>query len=286
MVKSKNDLAAMAIKDALRIRRQITRHFEKPICIYDAVESLGVTVRFVDISSMEGMYSKVPGPLILLSSGRPAGRQAFTCAHELAHHHFDHGTKVDQLLADKESNDPKEFIANCFAGAVLMPQTAITNAFAIRNWSVKSPSATQVYVIANYLGVGYETLLTQMDVALRLIQRPVRLDLMKQKLGDIRMELTGGGNSQNLIVVDQYWMSRPVDIQVDDFVLLPHGTTKEGHCITKVMESSKGVLFRGVASGIGRFVNSGLGWTSFVRVSRNMYVGLNEYRHLEDSQDE
>jgi hypothetical protein len=66
---------------AIKMRQSLGIGILAPICPYDLAEQLGVEVRFVDITSMEGMYFKTSNPHILLSSHRPPGRQAFNCSH-------------------------------------------------------------------------------------------------------------------------------------------------------------------------------------------------------------
>ena len=83
------------------------------------------------------MYYKSPEPHIILSSLRPAGRRAFTCAHELAHHFRGDSVHVDELVEQWKRPrrfDPKEFAADCFAGALLMPKMAVERAFALHEW--------------------------------------------------------------------------------------------------------------------------------------------------------
>jgi Zn-dependent peptidase ImmA (M78 family) len=63
-------------------------------------EQEGVEVRFSALPSAEGIYS--PGkPVIVVSSLRPAGRQAYTGAHELGHHIYGHGEQFDELVEDR-----------------------------------------------------------------------------------------------------------------------------------------------------------------------------------------
>jgi hypothetical protein len=64
---------------------------------YAAAESFRLRVTF-SATSMEGFYFKPAN--ILVSSLRPVGRRAFTCAHELGHHWFGHGSTIDQLQED------------------------------------------------------------------------------------------------------------------------------------------------------------------------------------------
>ena len=108
------------------------------ICVYDLAQRLGIEVRFMDTPSMEGMYYGGSDPYIIISSLRPPGRRAFTCAHELGHHIRGDGMHVDELVEQRKRPviDPNEFAADCFAGALLMPKMAVERAFAIRKWNI------------------------------------------------------------------------------------------------------------------------------------------------------
>src|SRR6266567_4234154 len=97
-MEQRRSLVMDAADAALRMRQSAGLGIWTPMCIYDVAEELGLEVRFVDISSMEGMYCKTATPLILVSSLRPSGRQAFTCAHELGHHIYKHGCAVSALI--------------------------------------------------------------------------------------------------------------------------------------------------------------------------------------------
>src|SRR5438874_2727281 len=134
-----NDLVMMASRKAGNIRRRHKFTAYQPINVFDLCFDMGITVRFVEIN-MEGMYVSRPDgslPQILISNQRPLPRRAFTCAHELGHHLFEHGTKVD-ALADGTSKkyDGHEFLVDTFAGALLMPVTAVLTEFAKRDWSI------------------------------------------------------------------------------------------------------------------------------------------------------
>ena len=79
-------IARQAMAAALRTRLSLGYGLEHAVCVYDLAEKLGVEVRFLDVPSMEGMYSSASSPTIIVSSLRPFGRRAFNCAHELGHH--------------------------------------------------------------------------------------------------------------------------------------------------------------------------------------------------------
>src|SRR5438477_6995054 len=107
---------------------------KSPICIYSVCDALGVIVRFNNIN-MEGMYQKGTPPRIHLSSRRPLPRRAYNCAHELGHHVFGHGSSIDELREDAKDHpweDPKEFLADTFAGFALMPIMGLRHAFTAR----------------------------------------------------------------------------------------------------------------------------------------------------------
>jgi len=81
-------LAKSAAARALRIRAEVHAKPWEAIDVFDVAQQLGVEVRFTKISSMEGMYLRQDAPVILIASERPAGRQRFSCAHEIGHHAF------------------------------------------------------------------------------------------------------------------------------------------------------------------------------------------------------
>ncbi len=48
-------------------------------------EQRGCEVRYLSLSSLEGVYTPNPRPIIVLGSERPAGRRAYTISNSLAH---------------------------------------------------------------------------------------------------------------------------------------------------------------------------------------------------------
>src|SRR4051812_18605233 len=109
-------LAKDALWSACRVRREAGLALRSAICVYDLAQGMGVEVRFIDLASMEGTYSRVPQPTILISSLRPPGRQAFTCGHELGHHIYGHGFRIDELMSEGHGAkaDGDEFLVDCF----------------------------------------------------------------------------------------------------------------------------------------------------------------------------
>jgi Zn-dependent peptidase ImmA (M78 family) len=285
----RRSLVMGAADAALRVRQSMRLGIWIPICIYDVAEELGLEVRFVDISSMEGMYCKTATPLILVSSLRPSGRQAFTCAHELGHHIYKHGTRIDELVDQptaKSRFDPEEFLADCFAGFLLMPKSAISRAFATRGWDVRSCTPLQLYTIAGAFGVGYTTLIQHLSTTLNLLPRSRVSELVRVSPKQIRSVLLGRGTREDLVLVDTQWVGRAIDIQVGDLVQLPADVVSEGLCISLSEQGKEGLLFRGAAPGVGRFHQPSTGWSASVRVSRRDYIGRSIFRHLEEADDD
>ena len=114
-------LARRALRAAMQLRRSLSIAHEMPINAFQLAGSLGIDVRFLDVPSLEGMFVRDPGPVLLLPSTkhRPKGRILFSCAHEVGHQQFDHGTKVDPDLGDAGRptvSGPDEYLVNAFAG--------------------------------------------------------------------------------------------------------------------------------------------------------------------------
>ena len=168
-------LAREALDASLDFRGRAGCDLGTPINVFDLCAALTPQVRvlFTDYS-MEGCYLRSDRPLIKVSALRPIGRRAFNCAHELGHHAFGHGSRIDELQADDEqgtSNDPEEFLANAFAGFLLMPKIAVRGAFTRRGWKAVDAQAPQVFTVACHFGVGYETLVSHLAYGLQEIPR-------------------------------------------------------------------------------------------------------------------
>jgi hypothetical protein len=276
-------LAKSAATRALRIRAEVHAKPWDAIDVFDVAQQLGVEVRFTKISSMEGMYLRQDAPVILIASERPAGRQRFSCAHELGHHAFGDGTRVDELF-DPNSETVRqddEVRADMFAGMLLMPKSAVDHAFSVRKLHPATANPLDFYRVACWLGVGYSTLAGHLHYALRSIiqERFAALDRFTPKA--IRESVLGQPTSEELVIVDEQWSGRPVDASVGDLLLLPPGTATEGPFCAKRAVLAHGVLYQAVTTGIGRF-ESPSGWAAFGRVSRKHYEGRSLFRHLEE----
>ena len=279
----KKDMARNAVIKALQIRKACDIEIHEAICVYDLVVKMGVKVQFDSIPSLEGMYVNGLLPRIILSSLRPAGRMSFTCAHELGHHCFEHGMQVDDLKDEQVESKfiTEEYIADCFASFLLMPKLAVSYAFTKRGWDASRCTPEQLYIVSSWLGVGYTTLAKHMSYSLNLLSQNYMSELCKISPKIIKAEVLGKEIKGNLIIVDEYWTGRPIDIQVGDLILFTGQIQFEGKSIESYSMPGKNT-FKAVCPGLSRLYSNNEQWASFVRVSRKEYVGQCRYRHLED----
>lgn len=283
----RRNLIRQAISAALRTRKTAGCGLDQAICVYDLAERLGIEVRFVNLPSLEGMYCDSPNPVIILSSLRPPGRRAFTCAHELGHHVLEHGVRIDEFVEHwgRRQFDSEEFMADCFAGALLMPKMAVSRTFAQRGWDAEKCTPAQAYAVSNYFGVGYTTVIHHMHLALKLLPESHALALLKVRPREAQGLLLGWQTTEPVYVVDSHWEGRPVDLEVGDLIFVFGNASLEGHCIQSISDRGAGRLFQATKPGIGRLVSKS-GWASFVRVSRHDFVGRSLFRHWEEVEGE
>lgn len=264
------------------MRKRLGVALEDPLSVIDFAERLGLEVWFVEIPSMEGIYQ--PGRrLILLSSLRPAGRQAFTCAHEIAHDEFGDGQQFDELVDTRTAvrrSDPIEFRAEAFAGELLMPKTTVTLAFKERKADPCTCTPEAFYAVSCWLGVGYTTLVHHSFAVLRIIDRTRRDNLLRLRLPQMRHRILGATCDAHLIVVDRHWRNRAADLQVGDRLVLPAGADIEGDCAQVIDRSASRTIAEAVRPGLGRTAVSD--WSAFIRVSRKAYHGRARFRFDEE----
>jgi hypothetical protein len=281
-VSYRDGLARRAVTEALRLRQRHDRAAAQPINPVDLALDAGVDVRFEAVGSLEGMYTP-DGPTIVLGSLRPRGRRAFTCAHELGHHVFGHGLRIDELFEGGGATarkDDSEFVADRFAAALLMPKLAVLHAFAVRRWQVATCTAEQAFTIAGVFGVGYTTLVGYLAGTLGVIDLPTAERLRKVAPKTIRTSVAGPDAVGGLVIVDDFWSGRPVDAELGDLVVVPIGASASDGLLKRVGDN----LFKAMATGTTRLLRQD--WDVVVRVTRANYAGLAAYRHLEETDDD
>jgi Zn-dependent peptidase ImmA (M78 family) len=288
-VNKSRELAIRALRAAAETRRKGHVSRDSPICIFDLAERLEVEVRFVDAPSLEGMYSHSETGTILLPSlhHRPPGRLAFSCAHELGHHIFGHGTRVDEYLrkqSRRRVTDPEEWLADCYAGYLLMPRSAVLDCFQRRGLSICNATEIDIYIIAGELGVGYRTLISHLRWSLRLLPSDRARMLARSTPKAIRAELLRECRYRHLTVVDSTWKSKAiaVDLRFGDAAIFPAGTRIDGQSVRISKNTETGVVVEGIQVGRSRAILANDDQAVFIRVSKADYVGRSIFRHLED----
>jgi hypothetical protein len=287
----RTELARTALKRALDCRQSNKIELKDSFCVFDVAEASGIEeIRFLQLPTLEELYWKDEKKL-LLGSLRPAGRQAFSCAHGFGHHVFGHGMCISAVNEGTKCRtgefQPNEFLAEMFAGFFLMPKTTVCNGFHRRGWDASRPQPLQTYVVAGWLGVGYTTLVQHMCGTLKLIDRRYADRLMAIKPAAVREHVFGRKKPGRMWIVDKHWTGRPVDVEVGDTIVLagdleltgvnlvPDGACRLGECVRSIAPGSSARIVAG---------NSDL--VLPVRVSRRDYQGRNIFRFDEDPDHE
>ena len=287
MSESQRQLATKAAVEARRIRSITNVQQVCPIDPVQIAEACGCQVWFKKLKSLEGMYAPEPRPVILLGSERPAGRRAYNCCHELGHHVFRHGYKMEELEEQKKScsKSPDEFLADMFAAFLLMPQMAVRKTIKDRGWSAANLSPEDIYALASYFGVGYTTIINHMTWTLNLISSGKAKALLNVQPREIKSRY-GADPSTEVVFVDNFWIGRAVDLEVGDTVILPPDVSvEEENDLEPIVRTHEALLCRAAQQGITRVFSDNNEWAANVRVSRKGYDGLAQYRFLSDTEE-
>jgi Zn-dependent peptidase ImmA (M78 family) len=172
MTTDRKVLARQALVAALQLRQDKQKGLTDPVCPFDLALDLEIDLWFKALPSLEGMYSSSPKPAIIIGTERPGARQSYTCAHEIGHHVFGHGTKVDEIKTGANPDapfDPEEFLAQSFAGFLLVPKLALDHACKKRRIKIQDIQPVDLYRLANYFGVGYTTLIRHLHYSLQCL---------------------------------------------------------------------------------------------------------------------
>lgn len=276
-------LALTAMHAATKLRRESGLGWVDPADPIDLAAKSGCEVFFCDQSSIEGLYSPNPKPTIVVGACRPAGRRNFTSAHELAHHIFSDGVSVDELT-DRSDRGPTELRADMFAGYLLMPAQLVRQAMRCRGIDAGSLTPSECMTISCYLGVGYLTLVGHLQYALRLLGQHDADILRKTTVRELKAE-HGCPGDRDLMIVDTHWGKRAISLEVGDYLGLPPGVVHEGRLEQRDGPAApRATVLEATATGYSRVVEPATGWAAHVRISRKQYVGLAEYRFLEDEE--
>lgn len=275
-------LALQAARVAANVRENLELPDDQPGCPYECAARLGLSVRFTDIN-MEGIYARSARPLILLSALRPLGRKKFNGAHELGHHVFGHGTRLDELqergnLASWQ--DPDEFLADTFAGHFLMPVIGLRGAFRRRNWDIAKATPAQMYSVACDFGVGYRTLVIHLAYGIAMLRAERARHLLSVSPKAIRTSILGPDAATPFLIASSKRTCPHIDAETGMMIVLPRDTIAETGHLERIMALPTATVFRANSPGIAQVRSQD--WRASIRISRKSYVGLAKYRHLEE----
>lgn len=99
-----------------------------------------------------------------------------------------------------------------------------------------------------------------------------------------RTDILNALTPEPLIIADRHRAASTLDAEVKTLLLLPPDAEVAGPGLAFERDLAAGRLFRAVKPGI---VQASAGaWAVFVRIAPEAYVGLAQYRHLEEDSDE
>jgi hypothetical protein len=161
-----------------------------------------------------------------------------------------------------------------------MPRAAVMDGFNRRGWNPQGLTSDQVFLIAGELGVGYETLLTHLNVVLEVLPDSILKDLHKISPKLIKSALIGKDWAGPLTVVDENWAGVAIDLEVDEYLIAPNSSEGDNELLAVPQSHCGQLIFSAKSSGVGQFKISGR--TIELRISRRHYVGPYSNRYLPD----
>ncbi len=215
-------LKTEAARRALTARKRFGFPLDSPCDVYELISKYGLSLRFTNISSLDGLYLN-DGLLgsINVSTLRPSGHQRFTAAHELGHFLFGHGAHLDEKIEDMESNSTEEAVADTFARHLLMPKRAVLVGFRRLGTTADVATPEQYYAVASWLGVGYSTLTQHTRWTLQLIDnaRLHQLTLKTpQQIKRRQAPAVSWAGRKELWPLASWWQGTNIHLQIGDVV--------------------------------------------------------------------
>lgn len=277
-------LARQAAFCAAKVRANQRLDFTAPIDIVSVAEACNCEVRFMSLPSLEGVYSPTPCPVIVVGAERPAGRRCFSCAHELGHHLFRHGMRLEELNAQRYACEkpPEEYLVDVFAGLLLMSSEALKRTLKLRGWHVDDLTPRRVFRLASYFGVGYMTMVNHMRWSLRMIPSSLHERLRKIAPKEMKADFDASPQAE-VVIVDFHWQHRAVDLEIGDTLVLPAGCQIDANkCLIPVAAYQNELTFVASATGYSRACHVAQDWAANIRVSSKHYQGLARYRFFRD----
>ena len=95
------------------------------------------------------------------------------------------------------------------------------------------------------------------------------------------MKLLNEKSDKGIALVDAHFEAKTLDLEVGMLAVLPLDSESQHRGFKPIREVPEGRVFEATAPGVGQVVSVARSWGAFVRITRQRYVGLAAYRHLE-----
>ena len=163
-----------------------------------------------------------------------------------------------------------------------MPKIAIDATFSKRGWDIRNENPEQFFIVAQELGVGYETLITNLEVNTKQLSKQQADKLKKVRLPYLRKLVAGFEVDFDVFHLSNSCARSKLDIEIGDVLIVPEGTKIESPCVQKFMKPK--IYFKGIAPGLTviKFASSK---SCELRVNRRKFCGLAHYMYLEETDD-
>jgi len=280
-------LGRKAASAANSTRLSLNYDLVEPVSAYEICADLDMIVRFVDVN-MEGLYEAGPPPRIFLSSERPLSRRHFTCAHELGHHVFNHGSRIDELQASSRAGSPKpadETLVDMFAGHLLMPTIGLNRSINRRKLNASDLNPIDVLHISSEYGVGYETLLTHLSFGMRFLPLKKRARLIKEGIS-VRKNMKKYLGTSSSIFIDGKSFCHSITMEVQQILLSDKKIQYDSKYIQFVNQTIWGLRYDIIQSGTTYVTIDGNCSDIQLNIAPHKFNGLAKYRFLEEIHDE
>jgi Zn-dependent peptidase ImmA (M78 family)/transcriptional regulator with XRE-family HTH domain len=158
-----------------------------PVDVYEAINRLGVTLRFSALGNLSGALICEPNACgILVNSDQPDDRVRFSAAHELAHLLLSHEKQQAYSLKGRHHRGI-ERDADDFAAEFLMPDAFLQKHFA-ETKSASAPTALDVYRLSEQFSVSYQAMIYRLS-KLQLISNQAVASFLEEKPSSLREKL-------------------------------------------------------------------------------------------------
>jgi len=273
-----------AIRKAEKLRIQLGVKSSEIVDVFDICSNLDIMVRYTSIS-MEGMYIQgETNNTILISNCRPIPRRIFTCAHELGHHVFNHGSQLDANF-NEQSYTPEQLIeeqlVNIFAGALLIPISRIYKEINLRKWLIPDLTSMNCFILSSLFGVGYQTIITNLKINKVISNSKATVLGTHTPKSILKSVYPNVVSLSHTKIFDAYCQPSFVELEEGNYLIVNselYNTSK----YLELLECSKfGFIYKAINSGV--FVRNLNDNNTQFRVSKKGYEGLINYRIKDDN---